>query len=158
MRHLLNADELPPLLGNAWTLGDGVSAESIASLLPATTACPGDFIVGGVDFGVGDGCHEAIAALENAGVAAIISRSFAPSFYRAAIEAGLPALVIEETGAIKRGDRLRIDIERSKIANLSSGDRYIIRNVSDEALELLRAGGLSRLLDAYGRASGRTRH
>jgi 3-isopropylmalate/(R)-2-methylmalate dehydratase small subunit len=155
---LFELEELAPLVGNAWTFGDRVSAESMAALAPHATPAPGDFIVAGVDFGLGDACREAIAALENVGVAAVIGRSFAPRFHRAAIEAGLPALVIEETGAIKRGDRLRIDIERYKIANLSSGDRYIIRNLSDETLEILRAGGLSPLLAAYGRAAGRTRH
>jgi hypothetical protein len=46
--------------------------------------------------------------------------------------------VVEETGAIKQGDRLRVDIEAHVVANKSSGDRYVIRNIDDAALALLR--------------------
>ncbi len=46
--------------------------------------------------------------------------------------------MVEETGAIRGGDRLRVDIEAHIVANLSSGDRYVIRNIDDEALAMLR--------------------
>ncbi len=35
-----------------------------------------------------------------------------------------------------------MDIEAHIVANLSSGDRYVIRNLDDEALAVLRAGGM----------------
>jgi len=50
--------------------------------------------------------------------------------------------VVEETAAIKTGDRLRVDSEAHVVANLSSGDRYVIRNLDDEAIAILRAGGI----------------
>jgi hypothetical protein len=60
----------------------------------------------------------------------------------------LPPLQVEEAAAIKTGDRLRVDIEGHKVVNLSSGDRYVIRNVYGESLDVLRAGGMSEYLAA----------
>jgi len=156
--HLPEFDELPPLLGNACVFGDGVSAESIVALPRTVPPAVGDFVVAGLDFGVGAAPTAAVEMLKTAGVAAVISRSFAPPFFRAAIAAGLPALVVEETGAVRSGDRLRVDLEEHKIANLSSGDRYIIRNLQDETLDVLRAGGLATYLANHGYGPGRTRH
>jgi 3-isopropylmalate dehydratase small subunit len=83
----------------------------------------GDFIVAGLDFAV-DVSHRSVpAALKARGIGAVIARSFGPFFVRHGISMGLPALVVEETGAIRSGDRLRVDIEGHIVANLSSGDR-----------------------------------
>jgi 3-isopropylmalate/(R)-2-methylmalate dehydratase small subunit len=98
----------------------------------------GDCIVAGLEFAA-DATHPiAAAVLKHLGIAAVIARSFGDFFWRTAINLGLPALVVEETGAIKAGDHLRIDIEAYIIANLSSGDRYVIRSLDDDALAILR--------------------
>ncbi len=156
----LELDELPALQGRAWVVGDGVSAAEIlppehvgdareARRYVLSGADPtlvehlerGDFVVAGTDFGHGDGTPATARALRAAGIAAVIARSYGRRFLDAAIDVGLPPLVVEETGAIKNGDRLRIDIEGHKVANLSSGDRYVIRNLYGETLDILRAGG-----------------
>lgn len=99
----------------------------------------GDFLVTGLDFAA-DATHPLVPrALRAAGIGAVIARSFGAAFERSAIEIGLPALVIEETAAIKQGDRLRVDVEAHVIANKSSGDRYVIRNIDDADLDRLRA-------------------
>jgi 3-isopropylmalate/(R)-2-methylmalate dehydratase small subunit len=129
-------DRVPPAVG----------AFAMAGIDPgfATAIAAGDFIVAGAQFGAGSGPSLAVVALRAAGVAAVIARSFGGSFLDAATESGLPALVIEETGAIKGGDHLRVDIEARKIVNLSSGDRYVIRHLDDETVAILRAGGLGK--------------
>jgi 3-isopropylmalate/(R)-2-methylmalate dehydratase small subunit len=101
----------------------------------------GDFVVAGLEFGHGNAVAATARALKLAGVGAVIARSFGTSFFQHAIHCGLPALQVEETAAVKTGDRLRVDIEGHKVVNLSSGDRYVIRNVYDESLDILRAGG-----------------
>ncbi len=112
----------------------------------------GDFVVAGLDFAV-DASERAVPlALKTAGVAAVIARSFGHFFARNAINLGLPAVVVEETAAIKAGDRLRVDVEGHIVANLSSGDRYVIRNIDEDALSVLRAGGI------VARAQHRPRH
>jgi 3-isopropylmalate/(R)-2-methylmalate dehydratase small subunit len=151
--------------GRAWVFGDRVACRQVlaeeyldqdaaaasafvmASLDPefARNVAPGDFIVAGTHFAAA-ATHRIIpAALQRLGIAAVIARSFEPFFLRAALNIGLPALVVEETAAVKTGDRLRVDIEAHIVANLSSGDRYVIRNVDDRAIGILRAGGIAAL-------------
>jgi 3-isopropylmalate/(R)-2-methylmalate dehydratase small subunit len=153
-------DELPYLEGSAWTFGDSVRAEEILrsehhdrglaagsfvmkdlKVQFASRLQRGDFVVAGLEFGHGNAVVATARALKLAGVGAVIARSFGASFFQHAIYCGLPALQVEETAAVKTGDRLRVDIEGHKVVNLSSGDRYVIRNVYDESLDILRAGG-----------------
>lgn len=102
----------------------------------------GDMIVAGEEFGLDVMQRVVPAALKAAGVGAVVARSFGHFFLRNAVHLALPALVVEETAAIKKGDRLRVDVEAHIIANKSSGDRYVIRNLDDDEIAILRAGGL----------------
>ena len=162
----LDLDELPYLVGRAWKVGDGVRAEHIlppehagtdrtaaafggrATLPVARELQKGDFIVAGLEFGSGPATTATARALRLIGAGAVIARSFGEEFVRCALHIGLPPLQVEETEAIKRGDRLRVDIEGHKVVNLSSGDRYVIRNIYGEALDVLRAGGMAEYLAA----------
>jgi 3-isopropylmalate/(R)-2-methylmalate dehydratase small subunit len=161
----LDLDEIPYLVGRARTLGDRVRAEDILPpersgrdvadpalvfprLRPALTLAAGDFIVAGLEFGTGIATRATARALRVLGVGAVIARSFGEEFVRCALHVGLPPLQVEEAAAIKTGDRLRVDIEGHKVVNLSSGDRYVIRNVYGESLDVLRAGGMSEYLAA----------
>jgi len=159
----LELDELPYLVGRAWKLGDDVRAEQILAPDRADTDLaarafalrdvaaspalqPGDFVVAGLGFGSGAATRATARALRLVGAAAVIARSFGDEFARCALHVGLPPLQVEETEAIKTGDRLRVDIEGHKVVNLSSGDRYVIRNIYGEALDVLRAGGMAEYL------------
>jgi|SRR5579862_6123148 len=167
----LDLDELPYLVGRAWAVGDDVRAEDILPseyagrdltdtamvfphMRPAPALAPGDFLVAGVGFGSGPAIHATARALRVLGIAAVIARSFGDGFTRCALHVGLPALQVEESAAVKSGDRLRVDIEGHKVVNLSSGDRYVIRNIYGQALEVLRAGGMAAYQTAL-RAKGR---
>ena len=157
----LELDEMPYLVGRAWCLGDDVTAEQIlpavgepvlrdVNIEVAQRLARGDFIVAGLAFGNGAATSATARALKLAGVGAVIARSFGEEFFRRAIHLGLPALAVEETGAIKTGDRLRVDVEGHKVVNLSSGDRYVIRNIYGDALDILRAGGMAEYQAARG--------
>jgi len=155
-------DWLLALDGRAWVFGDGVARRDILAdehleAIPAVAARQvmtpllggfadrihgGDFIVAGENFGFDVMQRSVPFAIKAAGVGAVIARSFGHFFLRNAIHLALPALVVEETAAIKQGDRLRVDVEAHVIANKSSGDRYVIRNLDDAEIALLRAGGL----------------
>jgi 3-isopropylmalate dehydratase small subunit len=153
-------------VGRAWIIGGDIAATEIVRLVQSVRSSavsddalvflPGDFLVGGLDVGGGEDLRAATATLRSLGVGAVIARSFNQRFYHGAIERGLPALVIEEAAAIKQGDRLRVDIEEHKIANQSSGDRYIIRNLYDDGLDVLRAGGLAAYRVHQARRNGGT--
>ena len=151
-------DALPVVTGRAWVFGDHIARaqlvadEHVDGPLTAAAAhlfaavdpdftCRmqrGDFVVAGLDFAADVTQRIVPAALKHLGVAAVIARSFGRFFLRHAVDAGLAALVVEETGAIRRGDRLRVDVEAHIVANLSSGDRYVIRNLDDAAIAILR--------------------
>ena len=155
-------DSLPAMTGRAWVFGDHVARTQVladehldrdpvaasAFVMAGLDAefsrkmTRGDFVVAGVDFAA-DATQRSVAmALKACGIAAVIARSFGHFFLRNAINNGLPALVVEETGAIKTGDHLRVDVEAHIVANLSSGDRYVVRNLDEEAVAILRAGGM----------------
>lgn len=157
-------DELPYLVGRAWTLGDWIGADDILApehagtalaaafvlqrVMPGRSLRPGDFIVAGLEFGHGAASRSAARGLRMIGAGAVIARSFGEAFVHSALQVGLPPLQVEETAAIKSGDRLRVDVEGHKVVNLSSGDRYVIRNIYGDALDVLRAGGMAEYLAA----------
>jgi hypothetical protein len=136
-------DELPYLVGRAWTVGDGVHADDILPPAQAEQELPRAALV---LHGVAPDL--ALAPGDLIGAGAVIARSFGEQFVRCALHVGLPPLQVEETEAVKHGDRLRVDIEGHKVVNLSSGDRYVIRNIYGEALDVLRAGGMAEYLAA----------
>lgn len=158
-------DELPYLVGRACRVGDGIGADDIlapehagkdlaaaafvlAGIMPGLSLQPGDFIVAGLEFGHGAASKTTARGLRLIGAGAVIARSFGEAFVHSALHVGLPPLQVEETAAIKTGDRLRVDIEGHKVVNLSSGDRYVIRNIYGDALDMLRAGGMAEYLAA----------
>jgi 3-isopropylmalate dehydratase small subunit len=57
---------------------------------------PGDFVVGGENFGCGSSREQAPGVLKALGVQAIVAKSFARIFYRNAINIGLPVIVCKE--------------------------------------------------------------
>jgi len=156
----LRGDEnsLLAMTGRAWVFGDGIGCRQMLAPEhldepPAVASdfvmagvdvqfsrnvVAGDFIVAGLDFAADVSHRNVPAALLALGIGAVIARSFGPFFLRHGISMGLPALVVEETAAIRSGDHLRVDIEAHIVANLSSGDRYVIRNIDEDTLVHLR--------------------
>lgn len=146
----------PILTGRAWALGLGVTADLILPperdpaippgdllLTPIDPAFPtrvadGDIIVGGGDFAAGTRDDAGVRAMLARGVAAVVAYSFDPAFARAALERGLPAVEVYEALAIHTGATLRVDLEGTRVVNMSSGDRYPIRNVDDAYLGRFR--------------------
>jgi 3-isopropylmalate/(R)-2-methylmalate dehydratase small subunit len=146
----------PILTGRAWALGLGVTAELILPRAHRDAAAParflmtpidpgfpdrvepGDIVVGGDDFAAGTEDDAGVRALLAAGIAATVAYSFDPLFARFALERGLPAVTVNESLAIHTGERLRVDLEGARVVNMSSGDRYPIRNVDDALLARFR--------------------
>ena len=104
---------------------------------------PGDFIVGGDDFGCGSSREHAVWAIRGAKVAAVIAGSFARIFYRNAINCGF--LVVELSGVADKiydGDELDIDTSNGKLTNITQDIAYDFTPLPDFALEIIDAGGL----------------
>lgn len=146
------------LTGRAWTFADGLRADDIlparfAALAPTAAAQrlfadldaalaaalrTGDVLVAGQHVGAGSGAAVAAQALAAAGVIAVVARSFAPGFAEAVLGAGLPPLEVDAPAIFHTGQRLRLNLEAGVIANLSSGDRQPVRNLTEELVARLR--------------------
>jgi 3-isopropylmalate dehydratase small subunit len=146
----------PILTGRAWALGLDVTADLILPPVrdPATPpgdllltpidpdfpqrVADGDILVGGGNFAAGTLDDAGVRAMLARGIAAVVAYSLDPGFARAALERGLPAVEVYEALAIHTGATLRVDLEGTRVVNMSSGDRYPIRNVDDAFLARFR--------------------
>ncbi|HHW13729.1 MAG TPA: 3-isopropylmalate dehydratase small subunit [Firmicutes bacterium] len=103
---------------------------------------PGDFIVAGRNFGCGSSREQAPLAILNAGVGAVLAKSFARIFYRNAINTGLP--VVEcDTERIQTGDELLVDLAGGRVENLTRGEVLPVKPLPPVMLQILADGGLA---------------
>ncbi|HTA47082.1 MAG TPA: 3-isopropylmalate dehydratase [Bryobacteraceae bacterium] len=108
---------------------------------------PGDILVAGRNFGCSSGRALAAKALKATGIGAIVAELFARTFYRNGHEIGLPLLEVSGFhDLVETGDRIRVDITRGLVENLSSGKKIQGNPPSDFLLEMVQAGGLIPLL------------
>jgi 3-isopropylmalate/(R)-2-methylmalate dehydratase small subunit len=102
------------------------------------------FIVAGTNFGCGSSREHAPFALQEAGIEAVISESYARIFYRNAVDGGF--LIPFESrlrliDKIRTGDELEIDSVRSTLSNVTTGDEFLLNPLGDVA-EILKAGNV----------------
>lgn len=154
--------------GTAWVFGDNVDTDQLASgstlkggiegvasaclgalnLDFATDVRPGDFVIGGQNFGIGSSREQAAQVLRHMGVAAVIAQSYGGIFYRNAFNFGLLALVCPDADAIAQGERLVADPEKGMVRNLTRDETYICEGVPAHLVDIVRAGGLVPYLEA----------
>jgi 3-isopropylmalate dehydratase small subunit len=151
-------EPLPTLTGRAWAFGPRLTAADVlpdrvaaftasearrhlfADLDPTLAAriAPGDVLVTEEHAWAQPDRSAALPALAAAGIVALIGRVIAPVLERAALDAGIVAVVLDAPHFIHTGDRLRVDLEAAKVVNLSSGDRAAIRNLDETRRRALR--------------------
>ena len=151
------------LKGKVWKFGDDISTDLIApgrfyhlrSNLNefakhvmedadpsfAAKVQPGDFIVGGKNFGLGSSREHAPLIIKMAGVSAVMAKSMARIFYRNAINVGLPVLICD-TDRLEAGDELEADLERGLIRNLNKGITLDFKPLPKVMINILEDGGL----------------
>lgn len=110
---------------------------------------PGDFIVGGINFGCGSSREQAVLALKNAGISTIIAKSFARIFYRNGINIGL-ILIETDTDSILDGDILKVDLKKGIIINETQNASLNIKPIPDFFLNIIDEGGVINYLKKYG--------
>jgi 3-isopropylmalate/(R)-2-methylmalate dehydratase small subunit len=104
---------------------------------------PGDFIVGGKNFGCGSSREHAPIAIKAAGVAAVIADSYARIFYRNAFNMGLPILESPEAAAeLAGGEHIKVNLATGLITALDTGKIYTSQPIPPFMQELLEDGGL----------------
>src|SRR5579863_1311242 len=75
-----------------------------------------DILVAGRNFGGGSAREQAATAIQGLGIKAIVACSFARTFYRNAINDGLPIVECPAlVAAVNEGDEIQIDLEAGKI-------------------------------------------
>ncbi len=149
--------------GKAFKFGDGISTDHIApgrlfhlrTNLPelakhvledadpefAGKVQPGDFVVGGKNFGLGSSREHAPTIIKLAGVGAVLAESFARIFYRNAINIGLPVLICDTT-QIDAGDELEVDVSKGEIRDITKGITIQAKPLPDVMIKILNDGGL----------------
>lgn len=159
------------LSGKAWKFGDGISTDHIApgrlfhlrSNLPelakhvmedarpefAGQVQPGDFIVGGRNFGQGSSREHAPTIIKLAGVSAVLAKSIARIFFRNAINVGLPVIIMD-TDTIAEGDKLEVDLAAGVVKNLTQGTSTPIPPLPPVMRKILADGGLVEHIKKHG--------
>jgi 3-isopropylmalate/(R)-2-methylmalate dehydratase small subunit len=102
-------------------------------------------LVAGRNFGCGSAREQAATAIQGLGIKAVVACSFARTFYRNAINDGLP--IFECPGlypAVQEGDGLRIDLANGVI--LHGGMEYHFPRLPDSVRQILELGGLAAYL------------
>jgi len=167
---------LEALSGQAWCVGDGVSTDLIApgryfdlrsnldtlaehtledATLETTDArfmevmTPGDFVVGGRNFGQGSSREHAPAIMERVGVSAVIAESTARIFYRNAVNVGLPIITCD-TSQIEEGNELHVDLLDGVLVNRTTGDELVIDPLPSVMMQILRDSGLKAHVQTHG--------
>ncbi len=159
------------LKGKAWKFGDDISTDHIApgryfhlrSNLPelakhvledadtefASNMSPGDFVVGGRNFGLGSSREHAPTIIELAGVSAVLAKSFARIFFRNSINVGLPVLICD-TDKIGAGDELEVDLEAGIIKDITNGVELEFTPLPPTMITILNDGGLLSHIQKHG--------
>ncbi len=109
----------------------------------------GDFIVAGSNFGCGSSREQAPLAIRNAGISAVLAKSFARIFYRNCINTGLP--VVEcDTGLIDGGDMIEVDLAGGIILNKTRELEIPVKPLPGVMIKILNDGGLVPHFRKYG--------
>ncbi len=159
------------LAGKAFKFGDNISTDLIVpgrlahlrSNLPelakhvledadpdfASKVKPGDFVVGGWNFGLGSSREHAPLVIKMAGVSAVLAKSVARIFFHNAINRGLPVLICDTDG-INDGDRLEVDMAAGTVKNLTSGKTIIFKPIPEFMQNILNEGGLIPYISKFG--------
>ena len=115
--------------------------ESIAPTF-AQDVKPGDFVVGGKNFGMGSSREQAVIALNMLGVKGVIASSFAGLFYRNCFNLGLAPLVCAQADKISAGDKLSVNLSEGIIENHTQNACYMCEPIPASLLAMLQSGGL----------------
>jgi 3-isopropylmalate/(R)-2-methylmalate dehydratase small subunit len=100
----------------------------------------GDIIVARRNWGCGSSREQAVICLKEAGVAAIVARSFARIYFRNCINDGLPIVTCDAVDTLETGDTITIDFDAGVVT--TPGAEYSFPPLAPSVMEILDSGGL----------------
>lgn len=104
-----------------------------------------DILVAGRNFGCGSAREQAVTAIQGLGIKAVVASSFARTFYRNAINSGLPIVECPEIyAAVAEGDEIQIDLSAGDVRH--NGKAHQFPKYPDSMRKLLEVGGLAAYL------------
>jgi 3-isopropylmalate/(R)-2-methylmalate dehydratase small subunit len=104
-----------------------------------------DILVAGRNFGCGSAREQAATAIQGLGIKAVVASSFARTFYRNAINDGLPIVECPALyAAVEEGDEIRIDLEAGMIQ--CAGKEFGFPKMPESVRKILELGGLAAYL------------
>ena len=115
----------------------------------ASNMNPGDFVVGGRNFGLGSSREHAPTIIKLAGVSAVIAVSFARIFYRNAINVGLPVIQCDSS-RIGAGDELEVDLAAGTVRNITDDVTMTFPPLPGIMRTILEDGGLVQHIKKHG--------
>ncbi len=101
---------------------------------------PGDIIVAGKNWGCGSSREQAVICLKEAGVGAIVARSFARIYFRNCINQALPIITCDAVDGVESGDEITIDFAAGTVT--TPRGEYTFPPLAPEVMEILESGGL----------------
>jgi 3-isopropylmalate/(R)-2-methylmalate dehydratase small subunit len=102
-------------------------------------------LVAGRNFGCGSAREQASTAIRGLGIKAVVASSFSRTFYRNAINDGLPIIECPDLhAAVEEGDDLLIDLAQSLISHRQR--HYPFPKLPDSVRGILEMGGLAAYL------------
>lgn len=160
--------------GRAWVFGDDIEhdgammprrfvaarATDPAELIPhlfeelrpglAEQVKPGDFIVGGRNFGCGHLHNQAFIAMAGLGLR-ILCASMPGAVVRATIALALPVLhdCPDVTTLVRDGDEIEACYLTGEVVNHTTGERRTYRKLPDGVRTMLEQGGMQGLLASH---------
>lgn len=150
------------LIGRVWKYGDDVNTDvifpgkytysisdpkemalhALEDLDPGFVAAvrPGDIIVAGKNWGCGSSREQAVVCLKEAGVGAIVARSFARIYFRNAINQALPIVTCNAVDGIENGDEITVDFAAGTVT--TPRGTFTFPPLPAEVLKIIEDGGL----------------
>jgi 3-isopropylmalate/(R)-2-methylmalate dehydratase small subunit len=156
--------------GKVWKFGDSISTDHIIpgryfylrSNLPELSkhileyerpgfsekVSSGDFIVAGLNFGLGSSREHAALVIKLNGIQAVLAKSFARIFYRNCFNNGLPAIICN-TDRLAEGDEIELLLEEGKIVNYTRNETFSFSALPPVMKRILSDGGLVEHVKKY---------
>ncbi|MHB8420680.1 MAG: LeuD/DmdB family oxidoreductase small subunit [Myxococcales bacterium] len=110
-------------------------------------------VVAGEGWGSGSSREQAVWALQGAGIAAVVAKSFAFIHKRNLVNEALPFLVVSDPAfyeLAREGAELEVDLARNAVTHLASGRRFEAAAPSAVISALRREGGLVEAIKRRG--------
>ncbi len=139
----VNTDDVIP----AWTLQESDEREFFAQyafekfdtdFVKRCESEDSNIVVAGENFACGSSREQAVYALQENGVKAVIAKSYPDIFYRNSLNNGLVLITIDEIGDFEMGAEVEIDLEKKQV---KVGDKTYSFEMSDEDAKTFAQGG-----------------